>query len=231
MVRPLWLLNILLTTVAIGLAVALARSIVSSVAISNRPTAEPGARVPSPAKAPDSNAPSQLSVRRRSLAEYDSILRGSLFTDPEEEARQKQAARPLPPPPPLPLLQGTIFIGNEAKAILKEGNREELYDIGDRVAGGTLSQIDVDRVVIDFGNRRAEVMLKTAVRRLPSPPPEIALDSKRASRTKAASAPPVQNPQTGTEAQVQGQPIIESIRMQRARRILERRQQMREAQK
>jgi len=227
MVRPLWLLNIFLATVAIGLAVALVRSIVSPVAVGNWPATEPRARKSWPAKAGDSNSASQLNMHRRSLAEFDSLLSGKLFSDPDEEAKQKQPARSLPP---LPLLQGTIFIGNEAKAILKHGNREDLYDIGDRVAGGTLSKIDVDRVVIDFGNRRAEVMLKSAVKNLP-PPPEIALNGKRVSKYKAASAPAAQNPNASSEAQVRIQPTSSSLRMRRAREIIERQQRMREAQK
>ncbi len=231
MLRPLWLLNIFLIVVALGLAAALVRSIVSPPAfVEVAQTANPVVGAPSPTPEDGNDVAQQLTARRRPLSEFDAILRGNLFNDPDQETKQKQKVRPAPPIP-LPLLQGTIFIGNEAKAILKQGNREDLYDVGDRVAGGTLKKVEVDRVVIDFGDRQAEVTLKSAVKNLPPPPPEIRLDGSGASKPAAGSVSKTRTPREGSVEPVQSEPTIRSLRMRRAQEIFERQRQMREAQK
>jgi len=74
-------------------------------------------------------------------------------------------------------------------------------------------------------------MLKSAVKNLPPPPPEIALNGKRVSKSKTASAPDLQDSKKGSETKAQDQPASNSLRMRRAQEIIERQQQMREAQK
>lgn len=229
MPRPIWLLNVLLIALAIGLAAAMVQLIIHPAAVANPRAANSPPRPPASKTVAEEKLAHQLNTSRRPLSEFDSILRGNLFKDPEEEARQKQRTAPLPP---LPLLQGTIVLGKSSKAILKQGNREELYEVGDRVAGGILRQIDSDRVVIDYGNRQAEVMLKSALRKLPPPPPTISLQGGGASKARAGAVSRSQSARMGSaEAEAQTQPPTNAPRMRRAQEILDLQKQIEGAKK
>lgn len=84
--------------------------------------------------------------------------------------RIPKAPIPQPPLPPLSVtLSGTIAIGEDRKAILKDGNHEDLYVLGQSVAGGVLEAIEADRVVIARGNTRTELLMKSAVERVIAP--------------------------------------------------------------
>jgi type II secretory pathway component PulC len=83
-------------------------------------------------------------------------------------------------------LQGTVFVGKKAKAILKEGRRQEIYSVGDSVSGGTLATIEAGRVVIERGNHLAEVFLKNSVK-MGQPPANAALQGGKVPPSKAIS--------------------------------------------
>lgn len=114
---------------------------------------------------------------------------------------------PKPPLPPLSVsLSGTIVLGDERKAILKHGQQEEIYGVGQSVAGGTLTAVEGDRVVIARGGERTEVLLKSAMESeasmLASLPSQglLVLEKVAGSSNKKPKAPAVGKPLFATPA-------------------------------
>lgn len=71
---------------------------------------------------------------------------------------------PKPPLPPLTItLSGTIAIGDDRKAILKDGTQEDVYSVGQVVAGGVLAAVEYDRVVIARGGEQTKLLLQSAM--------------------------------------------------------------------
>lgn len=169
MTHPLWIFNVLLALVGLGLAAVLLSS------LADRPSLEP-ARQPAPVVAGPSAGPTpvkspalQPASARRPLSEFDIILERNLFKNLQAPVEQKRAEPPPAPAGPLPVLMGTIFVGEKAEAILKERDRQDVYSVGDSVAGGRLTKIEEGRVVIERGNRSAEISLKSSLKPIAPP--------------------------------------------------------------
>ncbi len=221
MIKSLRLLNVFLSLIAFGLAGVLVHSIGRDWFLEPGHPANPVANQESPKATPVPSAALQLTSRLRPVAEFDSILRGTLFKNPDAEAQQKAAV----PVVPLPALIGTIFFGAEAKAILRERGREEIYGVGERVGAGTIAAIDAERIIIDLGNRRAEVLMKSALKWV-QPPPSVQGGEVSPSKMGALSRAPAQ--EKAAERQVQGQSTRQAERLRRTGRALELQQPMRE---
>ena len=163
MARLLWFFNLLLALLVSALAWALVDSVVGARGASLEPeTSAVGGR---PGATPESDAsPPEIAAQVPPLSDFDVILARDAFKNPFAAAPRPVAPPPPPPPlPPLPTLVGTIFVGEERKAILASNNRAEVYGLGQSVAGGTLVTIEVDRVVIQRASISAEILLKTAL--------------------------------------------------------------------
>jgi type II secretory pathway component PulC len=172
--RSLWLLNLLLGLVALILVEGIV-----SVAL-DRPSMIFTASVPA------TLAPRAPSIQRTEavepavgpanvppLSDFAAIAEKDLFRNPNPEpappTRPGVTAAP-PPQTPLPVLIGTLFVGEERKAILKEGNRTESYSVGQSVGGGKLVRIESDRVLIERGGTEAEVLLRASIQSAPQGP-------------------------------------------------------------
>lgn len=119
------------------------------------------------------------------LSEYQLIVERDPFRQPQEPvtvppkpvSAPVAVVPPIPkasvPPPPLPplsvTLSGTVAIGDERKAILKDGKQEDVYVLGQHVAGGVLETIETDRVVIARGSERTELLMKSAIKSAQAP--------------------------------------------------------------
>jgi len=102
------------------------------------------------------------------LSEFQMIVNRDLFRGLPDNVGTVPVvpAMPIPKPPLPPLsvsLSGTIVLGDERKAILKDSQREEVYGVGQAVAGGVLAAVEHNRVVIARGNERTELFLKSAM--------------------------------------------------------------------
>lgn len=236
MARPLWLFNLLLALLALVLLGALVKSIVDRRSSNLQP---PTSNLPYRASAQESEGEKPLFPLKPPpppLADFDILLKRDPFKNPFAEAgAPPQAEKPAPPPPPLPTLLGTIFVGEERKAILKDGNRAEIYTLGQAVAGGTLVEIKEDRVLIQRGGGTVEVPLKASIQEVSSPP----LSGRRAVKVPSAPqapplAPPViegeeETPQEATQELLQRRLELLKRRPERARPSpLERRQGLQE---
>jgi type II secretory pathway component PulC len=229
-VKLLWLFNTLLAFLAFGLAAGLIGSLTWHASSEMDKQYGPVVRPPSSTAKPTTNTAFQLNPRRHLLSEFDSILHGNLFRNNDAEPQQKQQIRKPTPAVPLPILHGTMFVGGEAKAILKERDRQDIYGVGESVGGGTLTKIEEDRVVIDLGNRQAEVMLKSALNKIPppSPPP---LQKGRDDASKADSMSRGQNQKNRSREQVQDRGTRRLERQRRAQELFELQQQMQRGQR
>ncbi len=163
MARSLWLFNVLLALLVLGLLGVLIDSLVGHRSLSATPRATPMAHRPA-AEVPKREDPARsVRPRRRPLSDFDIILKRDPFKSPVAQPPKKPIVKRPPPAPRLPTLFGTIFVGDERKAILKEGKRQDVYSIGQSVAGGILTKIEVDRVVITRGKHRSEILMKNAI--------------------------------------------------------------------
>ena len=159
MARSLWLFNVLLALLVLGLLGVLIDSLVGHRSLSATPRATPMAHRPA-AEVPKREDPARsVRPRRRPLSD----LKRDPFKSPVAQPPKKPTVKRPPPAPRLPTLFGTIFVGDERKAILKEGKRQDVYSIGQSVAGGILTKIEVDRVVITRGKHRSEILMKNAI--------------------------------------------------------------------
>jgi len=193
MTKPLWLLNIFFTLLSVALAAVLVRSIAKDPLVGIAQQANTVAGQQSPNVTPPQGMVLQLTSRLHPISEYDAILRGTLFNDPPADTQEKMAA----PVVPLPALQGTIFVGGEAKALLTERGRQKIYGVGERVGGGTLGKIEADRVVIDLGNRQAEIFLKSTAKAIPPPSPGR-VQAGQAASSKSMTSTPREEPERNT---------------------------------
>src|SRR3972149_761667 len=135
MARSLRIFNLLLALLALVLLGALVNSIwgLTSPASAPAPSSsgQPAAvQRPGPESAPPVSAPSIPH-----LSEFAIISDRDLFKNPNPEPASPPGAQKLPPPPPpLPTLVGTIFEGEERKALLSDGKRGAIYTVGQPVA-------------------------------------------------------------------------------------------------
>lgn len=160
---------------AAGLIVLLGESIIEHLSVGVTAVLpdddDPRGRSVVPAERPSSGGRSAMPA----LSEFQIVAERDPFKNPQE-ALTPVVVKPAPVPvvpkapvarPPLPplsvTLSGTVVIGDERMAILKDTNREDLYMVGQPVAGGVLEKIDGDRVVIARAGERTELLMKSAV--------------------------------------------------------------------
>lgn len=167
MTRSLHLFNALLALVAVALGTAAVRTVFDRppAAVAPPPaTMEPAAGAAAEATTPENVGPDLTAAPPD---ESDIILRQHPFGTPlPEAARLPDPPRVAPPPAPLPTLLGTLRVGDESRALLKDGSRTDLFAVGDSVAGGTLVEIHTDRVIIKRGETLGEVPLKSTIREM-----------------------------------------------------------------
>ncbi len=159
--RPIRLLNIGLALVAVLVGGALAKTWVPPITpVSvDRPVAKP------------SQEPAAVEFSRPSrppLTRFDPVLEQNPFKQPPPPPPPR--ATSAPPPAPLPALSGTIFIGEERRAILSDKGKSQIYSVGQEVAGGVITEIKEDRVAFKRGDTAVEIPLKAAIENVPSLP-------------------------------------------------------------
>jgi Type II secretion system protein C len=200
MSRSLHVFNALLALVAVALGTAAVRTVLDGLPAAVAPPAAPGAAVATTATA----EPVGLKLNDASAAEPDILLRGHPFGKPLPVPAVPQRPEPNPvgaaPPVPLPTLIGTLRVGDESRALLKDSSRTDLFAVGDALAGGTLVEIHTDRVVIKRGETLGEVALKSSIKAAPSPatpewapasePAEPRRRRQRPGRPPATAPPP-----------------------------------------
>jgi hypothetical protein len=100
-------------------------------------------------------------VRHPPLADFAAVVDRDMFRSPfpPPPPRSPSARQPAAPARPLPVLVGTIFVDTERKAVLRERNRTEVYTVGQTVAGGTIMQIEADRILIERDGTQSELRL------------------------------------------------------------------------
>lgn len=168
MARPLWLVNMLLFLLAIALAYGIVHSFLERQEAREEARAVTrGAREAAQA-AEQAGTPLKLGTSNPPLSDFDIIVGKETFKNPFAVQRPPQAAPPPPPPPPLPALVGTMFIGEERRAVLVENAKSQIYKVGQPVAGGTLVEIEADRVTIERNGSKEVVLLKASMQ--PAPP-------------------------------------------------------------
>lgn len=230
MARPLRLLNLLLALLALALLGALVNSIVdrhSSATDHRLPTTNhrPSTQAPDVEKPPFPLKPSPPP-----LSDFDVILKQDPFKNPFAEVLGKPEVQKPPPPLPLPTLLGTIFVGEERKAILKDGGRAEIYALGQAVAGGTLVEIKEDRVLIQRGETLAEILLKASIQPVPPPAASGSSELEEVEEAPTVEAPPlpvpsVQRPLKEWEKQGRQKGLRREERLRRLQERLQQRQQ------
>jgi hypothetical protein len=167
--RSLWLFNLFLAVVCAMLLEVLASAVLDRPSLLlGPPAAARQARAASPASRPDVEAP-PARPEPPALASFGIILDKDLFRNPYPEPPAAQASRAAAPLAPLPALIGTIFVGEERKAVMRDSTRTEVYGVGQTVAGGTLTEIQADRVTIQRGGGQSEVLLKASIQSGPAP--------------------------------------------------------------
>ncbi len=219
--RPLRLLNIALALVAVLIGGALAKTWVSPIApVSvDRPVAKP------------SQEPAAIEFSRPSrppLTRFDSVLEQNTFKQPPPPPPPQ--ATSAPPPAPLPVLSGTILVGDERRAILSDKGKSQIYSVGQEVAGGMITEIKVDRVAFKRGDNSVEIHLKAAIENVPALPGQAGAPSPPVSGLSPPTTPPVGGGipsvgQTGSREGGIGGVDIQALREQQEQRRLQRQQE------
>jgi hypothetical protein len=255
--RSLWLVNVLL-----GVALTILLEGIVSLAL-DRPssifavtTEAPHVRRAVPASgAEPTPVPAPLAVPP--LSDFAVVVEKDLFRNPNPEPPMSVAGRPAAAPlpqAPLPVLVGTLFVGDDRKAVLKDQNRTESYGVGERVGGGTLVEIETDRVVIQRDGTSVEVLLRASMEgstgsrsagrapgRVQTSPPPAPVEPLSTAAPGPSWAPAAPAPAEAQEAGVAPSqktlpaaltrgPLSRVERMERVRQGLERRNQLRREQ-
>ncbi len=169
--RSLWFFNVLLALVCALLVEALASTLLGrpSILLGEGPAVREARSAPAASKPEAEEAAARPEAPP--LASFAVVVERDLFRNPYPEPTAPPAAsRPAPPPAPLPALIGTIFVDQERRAVLRDGNKTEVYRLGQAVAGGTLTAIEADRVTIQRPGGAQEVLLKASIQAGPAPP-------------------------------------------------------------
>ncbi len=237
MAKPLRLFNLLLALLALFLLGALANSlfnlrlsITRPRAVSLEQRATSGDRQGS-TQGPEADVPPpKLQAALPPLSDFEALVAKDPFRNPFKGTEAGPQAAKATPPTPLPTLLGTVFVGDEKKAILKDGTRVDTYAIGQSVAGGTLVEIRDDRVMLKRGESTEVVFLKASIEEVRPPgQPGGAPGAVRPAQVPRGqqASPPQQQPGAGAQPQqmLQGtrageqgepQPLRERLRSRRA---------------
>lgn len=158
--KPLRLLNLTLGLVAVLIAGAMAKTWVAPATFISRPSvAKPSQELAAVAFSRPARPP---------LARYDLLVEKNPFKQPPPALPGRPG--PIPPPRPLPILSGTILVGDEWRAILSDKGKAQIYAMGQEVAGGVITAIKEDRVLLKRGDESVEVPLKAAIETGPGLP-------------------------------------------------------------
>jgi hypothetical protein len=158
--KSLRLLNLTLGLVAVLIAGAMAKTWVApATSISGPSVAKPSQELAAVAFSRPARPP---------LARYDLLMERNPFKQPPPAPPGRHG--PIPPPRPLPILSGTILVGDEWRAILSDRGKAQIYAIGQEVAGGVITAIKEDRIVLKRGDESVEVPLKAAIETGPAFP-------------------------------------------------------------
>ena len=151
--RPLRLLNLALALVAVLIAGALAKTWVAPTHLMQ------SASISKPSQ---ELAPVAFSrPARPPLAQFDILVEKNPFKQPPPAPVGRPGA-PASPPQPLPILSGTILVDDKWWAILSEKGKAKIYAVGQEVAGGVITEIKEDRIMLERGDSTLEVLLKGA---------------------------------------------------------------------
>jgi hypothetical protein len=202
MSKTLWLFNLLLVSVVL----ALAASLMDTVTAWRSPGTEPLPSVSQQRSAALASgtelAPPVVRPALPPLSEFEAIVQKEVFKTPVVDAPAPPPPPRRPPPPaPLPTLVGTVFVGEERKAILIQDKKADIYSIGQTVGGGTLVRVERDRVVIQRGDTPAEVLLKASIQPVPSSTTGGATRPGAARPSAAPTSAPDDAPDTPTVAE------------------------------
>jgi hypothetical protein len=171
-------LNLILGLVAALIAAAVAKTWVS-----------PAALVPSSTTAMTSQDTEVLTynpIARPPLAQFDVLLEKNPFKQPPPmPVTPSRSAQPQP----LPALVGTILVDSDRRAILSDKGKANIYVAGQTVAGGVITEIKEDRILLKRGDETLEIILKAAIK---SAPP--------AAHEASSPSPPVPVPPPGRAA-------------------------------
>jgi hypothetical protein len=158
--KPLRLLNLTLGLVAALIAGAMAKTWVAPATSISRPSvAKPSQELAAVTFSRPARPP---------LARYDLLVERNPFKQPPPAPPGRPGA--IAPPRPLPILSGTILVGDQWRAILSDKGKAQIYAIGQEVAGGVITAIKEDRVVLKRGDESVEVPLKAAIETGPGLP-------------------------------------------------------------
>jgi Type II secretion system protein C len=167
MARSLHAFNALLVLVALGLGIAVVR-----VVLDDSPA---GGRPPAPTVAATAITPEKVRTEPPASPTEgaDVLLRQQPFgkplpPPPPPPPEPPRAAPPPPPAAPLPTLIGTMSVGHESRALMKDGSRTDLFAVGDAVAAGTVLEIHPDRVIIKREEALGEIVLRSSTKAAPS---------------------------------------------------------------
>jgi len=189
--KPLRLLNLTLGLVALLIAGALVKIWVA-----------PAATTPTPAVAKPSQEPITVAFNRPArppLAQFDVLLERNPFKQPPPAPPPRPGPTPpAAPPRPLPILSGTILVGDDWRAIVSDKGKAEIYTIGQEVGGGIITEIKEDRILLKRDDTISEVLLKGAIEPASS----------------AAGKAPAQPPVTPPPLPAQGSPARDSFKEQ-----------------
>ena len=158
--RPLRPLNLTLGLVAVLIAGAMAKTWVA-----------PATSIPSSSAAKPSQELAAVAFSRPArppLARYDLLVEKNPFKQPPPAPPGRPGS--IPPPRPLPILSGTILVGDEWRAILSDKGKAQIYAIGQEIAGGVITEIKEDRIMLKRGDESVEVPLKAAIETGPALP-------------------------------------------------------------
>ena len=177
--RPLRLLNLTLGLVAVLIAGAMAKTwVVPATSISRPSVAKPSQELAAVAFSRPARLP---------LARYDLLVEKNPFKQPPPAPPGHPG--PIPPPRPLPILSGTILVGDEWRAILSDKGKAQIYAIGQEIAGGVITEIKEDRIMLKRGDTTIEVPLKAAIETAPSSPGQAQVPTPKAFKGPSPAMP------------------------------------------
>jgi hypothetical protein len=188
--KTLWLVNLFLVV----LALALVYGMVQSFSVEHNRSEEAAPRAGSVRETnPAAETEGMVALLKKPsppLSDFDVIVAKETFKNPFAVVPRSAAPPPPPPLPPLPNLIGTMFVGEERRAVMTSGDKTEIYKIGQAVAGGKIVEIEADRVSIDRNGNREVVALKAALQPAPAARPRPETPPAQPEAVEASPAAP-----------------------------------------
>ncbi|MCI0407780.1 MAG: hypothetical protein L0191_04300 [Acidobacteria bacterium] len=161
--KPLRLLNLTLGLVVVLIAGALAKTWVAPA------PSTPGTSASKSTHEPVAAAFSRTA--RPPLEHFDLLLDRNPFKQPPPPPPARSAQNRATPPRPLPILSGTILVGDDWRAIVSDKGKAEIYAIGQEVGGGLIVEIKEEWILLKREDATVKVLLKAAIE--PGRPPSL----------------------------------------------------------